>query len=78
LGQLLRLLIIFAAIWLVVQLVRRALSGSGQSRRVSRSTPPRMLACSYCGVHVPEDQAIVRSGKTYCCKEHEAAGGRKR
>jgi uncharacterized protein len=79
-SQLLRLLIIFAALWLAVQLVRRALRSdqSSASHNNTSPNPPRMLPCAYCGVHVPESEAITRAGKIYCCREHGAQEEAKR
>jgi len=30
----------------------------------------RMLACSVCGVHVPESEGIKVAGKFFCCEAH--------
>jgi len=30
----------------------------------------RMLACSTCGVHVPESEGIKAGGKFFCCEAH--------
>lgn len=70
-GELFRLLIIFAALWLVVQVVRRALHPD-RSRvpHTAEPNPQRMLPCAYCGVHVPESEAIKRADKIYCSNEH--------
>ena len=42
-------------------------------------TPAVMVACSQCGTHLPETEAIGGSNGVYCCHEHrrqreEAAG----
>ena len=29
-----------------------------------------MLACSVCGVHVPESEGIKAAGKFFCCEAH--------
>ncbi len=29
-----------------------------------------MIPCDYCGLHVPEDEALKHEGRYYCCKEH--------
>jgi uncharacterized protein len=34
-----------------------------------------MLACAHCGLHIPEDEAIRRHGKAYCCREHAERDG---
>ncbi len=71
-GQLLRIIIILIGLWLILQIIKRALA--------SRDTPPprppvvKILACQRCGVHVPESQAIHEHGKIYCCEEHRRQG----
>jgi uncharacterized protein len=30
----------------------------------------KMLECSVCKTHIPEDEAIVQNGKVFCSKEH--------
>jgi len=68
-GQLLRIIILLIGVWLVLQIIKRALG--------TRRTPPpgkpsiaKMVACAYCGVHVPETEAIRNGEKMYCCEEH--------
>jgi uncharacterized protein len=74
-GQLLRILIIVAVVWLAIHLVRRALA---QRRARQDEEPagqiPRMLPCAHCGVYVPESQAVFAGGKHYCSEEHSRAG----
>jgi len=51
------------------------------SRPHRENAPPRdgkappagaetMVACAYCGVHVPRGEAVVAAGRCYCCDEH--------
>ena len=78
-GYFFRLLIIAVAVWLAVQLLRRLLGL--REPRPSQSAPsavPRMLPCAYCGVHVPEDEAVTRAGRAYCSTEHLALEERNR
>jgi len=30
----------------------------------------RMLACTTCGLHVPESEGIMAAGKFFCCEAH--------
>ncbi len=71
-GQLIRILIILLGVWLVVHLVRRAMS-----RRDKNPEPPvstRMVSCAVCGTHVPESEAVHAGGKTYCGESHREIG----
>jgi len=75
-GHVVRILIITFAVWLVVQLIRRAI----QRRRypqppASPATASRMLPCAYCGVHVLEHRAVVRGDKAYCQDHAQCADG---
>lgn len=73
-GQAFRILIIGIVIWFAVVLLRRALRSHRPEDSGTPATPPRMLPCATCGVHVPETDALTRGGRTYCCKEHLPLG----
>ena len=68
-GQLLRIIIILFGLWLVLQIIKRALASheNHPSRKLSIAS---MVACAHCGVHLPESEAIQKNGKHYCCDEH--------
>lgn len=75
-GQLLRFLLIFLAIWLVLGFVRTALARRRQ-RRNQDTDVDKMVPCSHCGVHIPLSQALFREDKAYCSEAHRTAGPRK-
>lgn len=33
--------------------------------------PQPMIACSHCGTHLPEAEAVQGSAGRYCCREHQ-------
>ena len=33
----------------------------------------RMVCCEYCEVYIPVSEAVERSGKIFCCREHGIA-----
>ncbi len=68
-GQLLRLIIILFGLWLVLQIIKRALA-SHEKRPPRKPSIASMVACAHCGVHLPESEAIQKNGKHYCCEEH--------
>ncbi len=35
--------------------------------------PEKMVACSHCGVHLPESEGVCEDGRIYCCEAHRAA-----
>ncbi len=51
-------------IWWILKTLNR-------SRLADRKPRIRnMLPCAHCGLHIPEDEAIMRHGKSYCCRKH--------
>ena len=53
-------------------------------RRASSSTPPaqqdrpeeKMVACAFCGVHLPLSDGIAIGDKVYCCEAHRQSAER--
>jgi uncharacterized protein len=43
---------------------------SSSSRSGNEEKAERMLACTACGVHVPESEGVKAAGKFFCCKAH--------
>ncbi len=68
-GQLLRIIIILFGLWLVLQIIKRALASRRDDSRRQPSIA-NMVVCAHCGVHLPELEAIQKNGKHYCCEEH--------
>ena len=70
-----KILIILVAI-VAIFWAWRTLSRSRQgmhtaSRRVKEKN---MVACVHCGLHIPQDEAVVSRQLNYCCKEHSMLG----
>ena len=68
-GQLVRIIIILFGLWLVLQIIKRALA-SHDNHPPRKPSIANMVSCAQCGVHLPESEAIQRDGKHYCCEEH--------
>jgi uncharacterized protein YneF (UPF0154 family) len=52
-GQFLRLVIILIGLWLVLQIIKRALAAR-QKPPIGKPAVAHMIVCAHCGVHVPE------------------------
>jgi uncharacterized protein len=69
--NLLRLLLIALAVWIIVVLIRNR-----SSRKAALKKPQNnqhidsIVPCAICGTHVPEDEALHEDGKVYCSPEH--------
>jgi len=70
-GQVLRIAIVFIAIWFAWRLLRRTLSN--HKNDAAPPAPGDMLRCQYCGVFVPRNDAIAAGSHFYCCTAHAEA-----
>lgn len=73
--NLLRLLLILLAIWIVVVLWR------SRRRKIEQgaakpSLAHDVVACAFCDLHVPESEALRDRGRWYCSREHLLASRR--
>ncbi len=69
-GQLIRILILLAGLWLILHFVRRALRRHRRPENETRPGAARMVACALCGTHIPESEAVRAGNQVYCCEEH--------
>ncbi len=58
------LIVAILLIWWILKTLNRSRVAEGKPRIRN------MLPCTHCGLHIPEDEAIRRHGKPYCCMEH--------
>lgn len=74
-----KLIVIAVAIFVVLWLLRRALSGQHKA-----DAPPQapgeakgdLVSCAHCGVNLPKAEARSAGGRHYCSEEHWRAGPR--
>ena len=75
-GQLLRIILVLFALWLIVRYIKRALGHNPPPRHPSPNTTEHvnaMLPCKHCGVFIPQSEVTRRGGNTYCSREHAEA-----
>lgn len=71
---LIRFIVFAGLVWLIVVLVKRWLVQSGNANRSPQEpNNERMVKCAYCGLHVPESEAIRANGNSYCSPAHRDA-----
>lgn len=61
-------LLLLIAVGVIAYLVLRRFTKSGSAVPPPAYAP--MVSCMSCGLHLPRDSAIERSGRFYCCAEH--------
>ena len=64
-----KLLLLAAAVWLIVLLLRQYRRSVDAPRGAS---PPQedMVRCSKCGLYLPRSSSILKHGAYYCCEQH--------
>jgi len=55
--------------WIGFTLFKKIINPT-KSNKISSDSGQKMVACSVCDTHIPESEAIIKNGKTYCSKEH--------
>ncbi len=61
-----KLIIVALVVWLGFVLVKKF--RKPPSNIATKSSANKMLACSVCKTHIPENEAIIQNGKVYCSK----------
>ena len=74
--NLIRLIAIAVIFWLLYRLILTLLSKAKRptTQQEQPSSDDTMVRCEQCGLHIPEREAIMKDGKTYCCEEHRDTG----
>ena len=65
------LLVILVAIWAFKRSRRPA--KPAEDPKTPSATPSNMVACSHCGLHLPQEEAVTGTKGLYCSTEHRAA-----
>jgi uncharacterized protein len=68
-----KIVLFLIAVFVLLWLLRGA---TGRRPGVGARPPPQpqpMIACAYCGVHLPRDEALPGRGGVFCGEAHRAA-----
>lgn len=72
-----KLIFLGLIIWLVIHIVKRALSQTGKLAddpsvlaKKAKDKTEDMVQCAACAVHLPRSEAFLVDGHLYCSKEH--------
>lgn len=78
-GELIRLLLVALAIWLVWRTLTqkaRLRDASSASHPTNHQSPTQhndtMVRCARCGVHLPPADAFHYRNLNFCCQQHQA------
>lgn len=85
-GRLFIILVLLAVSLYVVKYLRTKLDqkqkhikkeskdGNDDSNKNNHNTKKLMVKCQYCGLHIPEKEAIKQGDKVFCSLEHAKLG----
>ncbi len=66
-----RLLLLFLIVWFLIWIIRKQISDQGKTTpKLTSKQAEDMIACDYCGTHVPQSLVVKSAQKQYCCQEH--------
>lgn len=52
------------------QMGQQTATGSGPAAAQAEANAERMVACTQCGLHIPQSEALMRAGQPYCSTAH--------
>lgn len=68
-----KILLLIAAVWVVILLVRRYQRSLAQPDATVKPVE-NMVKCAHCAVNLPRGEAIYTQGDFYCTVEHQRLG----
>ena len=69
-----KILLFLVAVFVLLWLLRGATSRRGPPPGMSPpKAPQQMIACAFCGVHLPRDEALPGRGGVFCGDAHRTA-----
>lgn len=67
---LIRVAVIVILAVIAYRLVKRWLANMPRETKPPRNNIEQMVRCQYCGLHIPQEEAIHDQDDWYCSKEH--------
>ena len=67
--SLIKLILVMLLGWIGFTLFKKIINPT-KSNKVSSDSGQKMVACAVCDTHIPESEAIIKNGKSYCSEEH--------
>ena len=68
--NLVRILVIGLAVWIIIVLIRNARDKKRASDQRPKDRVENMVECAHCGLHLPENEAIRDGEQFFCSKQH--------
>ena len=68
-----KIVVFLIAVIVLLWLLRGATTRRQRTDAAQPPSPQPMIACAYCGVHLPRDEALPGRGGVFCGDAHRAA-----
>jgi uncharacterized protein len=68
-----KIVLFVIAVVVLLWLLRGTTTRRRQHRDAAQPQPQPMIACAYCGVHLPRDEALPGRGGVFCGDAHRTA-----
>jgi uncharacterized protein len=68
-----KILVFLIAVMVLLWLLRGTTTRRGRGKAAQPPTPQPMIACAFCGVHLPRDEALPGRGGVFCGDAHRSA-----
>ena len=70
-----KFILFLVAVFVLLWLLRNALArrGGGNAAAPPKPEPQHIVACKYCGLHLPRDEALPGRGGVFCGDAHRTA-----
>ena len=68
-----KIVLFLVAVVVLLWLLRGTTARRRQTGAAQPPSPQPMIACAYCGVHLPRDEALPGRGGVFCGDAHRAA-----
>lgn len=70
LPRLLLFLLIIGGIWMLYRRIKRVILIQRDNPAPRTPAQVNMVRCQYCGMHIPERDAVIRQDNIYCSTDH--------
>lgn len=57
-------------VWLSYLAIKKLLKNNRSGRQIKETDSGLMARCNYCGVFLPESEALSEGEGSFCCREH--------
>lgn len=69
--NLIRLIVIALAVWLLIKLAKQLFSAKPLPQKKPKAEVASMIKCDHCGLHIPEQEAVRGDRGQYCSEAHK-------